>query len=314
MDIAKIKLKSKKTLNKNLKPLLMATLMIMVLELVCYSVSCFISAKWTFSLLALIVEALFIPGLIKMTIGATRDGKAKIEDLFSSTELFFKYIIIFLILFAMVFVLGLLEAIALRSLMAVMFFNAEISLALSIFLIAFGLLLAVAIMLVTIYIVVSFSQVFFVLVDEPELSVAGILVKSFDMMENYVIEYFYLVVSFIGWLILGLLSLGIIYIFIIPYMLIAMAYFYDHVKKDFSNYEGEKELESVPNEVKEVTVKPAKVEVKPKKATKSTAKKTTTTKKTTAKKTVTKSSTKKTKVDEPKKTNTKKTTVKKSTK
>lgn len=298
---AKLKVKAKKSLSKNLKPFLLATIILMVLEGICYVVADGTKAPWIASLLVLIVEALFLPGFIKMAMDTTKNKKVKLEDLFSETESFFKYIGVSILVFAVVFILGLLGAIAFRSLVAIMFFNAEISLALSIFLIVLGIILITAILLVLIYLVICFSQVLFILVDEPKLSVREILSKSFDMMENYVVEYFVLILSFIGWILLGAITFGILYIWVTPYMIITLAYFYEKVKKDFENYNGEEKEVSAVEPIKvasKTTTKKApakkttsKVAAKP--ATKATTKKATTTKaKAAAKKPATKTTTK----------------------
>lgn len=315
MDMKIFKTKAKKNLNKNLKPLITATIILMILEVTCYIIAGAISAKWTSYLLVLIVEALFLPGFIKMAMNASKNKKVKIDDFFSETESFFKYLGVILLVALMLFVLGLLEAIAFRSLVAIMFFNNDINIGLSIFLIALGVILIAAILLVLLYLAISFSQVLFILVDKPKLSIKEILSESFDMMENYIIEYFILIISFIGWLILGIFTFGILYIWVIPYMMLTLVYFYEHVKKDYDNYRGGKELDVPavkPKEVKsaskKTTVKkassssktaskaPAKKDVAAKKVTttKTTAKKATTTAKATTKPRTTKPSTKKT--------------------
>jgi len=299
MKSAKLKLKAKKNLTKNLGPLVIATLIFMIFEAIFYGVAKVVAAPWISSLLMLIVNALFLPGFIKMALKVVRGQKTTIEDLFSETELFFKYIGISLVLFAIFLILGLLAAIDFRSLIAIMFFNAQINIALAIFLIAFGIILAVAILLVTIYIAISFSQVVFVLVDEPKLSIKNILSKSFDMMENYIIEYLVLVLSFIGWFILCILTFGLLFLLIVPYFVVTAALFYEIVKKEYQEYE-EKEKSKELSSKKETIEKKVKKESAPKKtATKPVAKKTTrkaapkkTTTKPVAKKTTTKKSTK----------------------
>ena len=308
MDNAKLKLKAKKSLRKNITPLVIATLIFMIFEGVCYGVANAVSVKWISSLLLLIVEALFLPGFIKMILNASRNKKVKIEEFFSETESFFKYLGLFIVIFLIMFVLGLLAAIDFRSLIAIMYFNGDINLGLSIFLIAFGIVLAVAILLVTIYIAISFSQVLFILVDEPKLSIKEILSKSFDMMENYIVEYFILALSFIGWILLGIITFGILFILVIPYMMLTMAYFYETVKKEYQEYSGEENL--VTSEEVKVVKKAAskKAAAKPA-AKKTTAKKTSA--KPAAKKTATKVASKKpaTKATTAKKTTTKKTTT-----
>jgi len=50
------------------------------------------------------------------------------------------------------------------------------------------------------------------------------------MMYGYKWKYFCLGLRFIGWFLLGILSLGIGFLWIMPYMSISFAKFYDDVK------------------------------------------------------------------------------------
>ena len=309
MKNAKLKLKAKKGLVKNLGPFVIGALIFMVFEGVCYGIANAVSAPWISSMLMLIINALFMPGFIKMALKSSRGEKVKIEDFFSETELFFKYIGVSLILFVIFLILGLLAAIDFRSLIAIMFFNSQINIALAIFLIAFGIILAVAILLVTVYIAISFSQVMFVLVDEPKLSIRKILSKSFDMMENYIIEYLVLVLSFLGWFILCILTFGLLFILIIPYFVVTAAVFYEIVKKEYQEYELEENFKKIV--AKEPKKEETKKVVKKTTTSKTTKKPTTkTVKKPATKKTTTKKSAPKA---APKKV-VKKTTTKKSSK
>ena len=296
MDSAKLKIKAKNLLEKNFKPLIIATAILMILEAAAYFICCAMDKQWLASLIMIIIEALFIPGYIKMILNCSRGKTIKTEDLFSETESFFKYIGVMLVVGIIIGILALLAAIDFRSLISIIFYQAEISKALAIFLIAFGLLLAVSIILITAYIAISFSQVLFILVDRKEFSIKEILAESFDMMETFMLEYFILAISFIGWIILAILTFGLLFIWIIPYMLITFAFFYDIVKKDYEDYLKKEDKKQIKEEVKTV----AKKTVKKAPA----AKKTTTTKKTTAAKPAAKKTT-------TKKAATKKTTAKK---
>ena len=235
MNNAKIKEKAKKSLKKNSKPLVLATLIIVSLSLVCSFIGSVTNTVWLSFVLGLIVDALLMLGFIKMSSKAARNKKVKLEQLFSNTDLFFKYLGIYIILFVIIVILFLLAAIAFKSLAVVITYQAEINYGLSVLLIAFGLLLEVLIILVSLYLLMSFSQVLFIINDEPKLPIGKTLSKSFDMMEDYVIDYFLLILSFIGWFILGMFTLGILYLWIIPYVTVSCAIFYDKIKKEYDN-------------------------------------------------------------------------------
>ena len=70
----------------------------------------------------------------------------------------------------------------------------------------------------------------FILKDQPELANNGAIEKSMAMMEGNKMKLFLLDLSFIGWAILCLFTLGIGYFFLQPYMQAAHAAFYEDLK------------------------------------------------------------------------------------
>ena len=80
---------------------------------------------------------------------------------------------------------------------------------------------------------ISYSQTFFVLKDNPELKNNAAIERSMAMMEGHKMEYFCLMLSFIGWMLLGILTLGIGLLWVSPYMATTMAHFYEYVKEDY---------------------------------------------------------------------------------
>ena len=51
-------------------------------------------------------------------------------------------------------------------------------------------------------------------------------------MKGHKWEYFVLGLSFLGWMILGVFTLGILYFWLIPYMQVTCANFYESIKGD----------------------------------------------------------------------------------
>lgn len=80
---------------------------------------------------------------------------------------------------------------------------------------------------------ISYSQTFFVLKDNPELKNNAAIERSMAMMEGHKMEYFCLTLSFIGWILLSILTLGIGLLWVTPYMSTSMAHFYEYVKEDY---------------------------------------------------------------------------------
>lgn len=72
----------------------------------------------------------------------------------------------------------------------------------------------------------DYSQVFYLYLDHPYLSCREIMQQSKRLMNGNRIRYFYLIISFFGLGLLGILSLGIGLLWIIPYMTMTQAEFY----------------------------------------------------------------------------------------
>jgi len=77
----------------------------------------------------------------------------------------------------------------------------------------------------------SYSMTYYILKDNPELKNNAAIEKSMQMMDGHKMDLFLLHLSFIGWAILCLLTMGIGFLFLIPYMYTAQAHFYEDLKK-----------------------------------------------------------------------------------
>jgi len=97
----------------------------------------------------------------------------------------------------------------------------------SLFFILWSLLLIIPGIIATI----RYSQAYFILKDNPTISVLDTLKQSSEMMHGYKTDYFLLQLSFIGWAILCILSLGIGFLWLTPYIKTSNAIFYRELKK-----------------------------------------------------------------------------------
>lgn len=79
----------------------------------------------------------------------------------------------------------------------------------------------------------SYSMTNYILEDEPTLSPNKAIDLSREMMKGHKFDLFYLYLSFIGWGILCLFTLGIGFLWLEPYILTAQASFYQDVKGDY---------------------------------------------------------------------------------
>lgn len=77
----------------------------------------------------------------------------------------------------------------------------------------------------------AYSQTFFILAEDEKIGALDALRKSKKMMSGYKWQYFCLGLRFIGWFLLSVLTLGIGFLWFIPYMQVTTAKFYDEVKK-----------------------------------------------------------------------------------
>ena len=78
----------------------------------------------------------------------------------------------------------------------------------------------------------SYSQVFFIIAEEESIGVQDALKKSKRMMYGYKTQLFYLGLRFFAWSLLCILTLGIGFLWLIPYMRITYVNFYDAIKNN----------------------------------------------------------------------------------
>lgn len=76
----------------------------------------------------------------------------------------------------------------------------------------------------------AYSQTFFILAEDNNITAMNALQKSQKMMVGYKWKYFCLGLRFIGWGLLCILTLGIGLLWLLPYMQVTFAKFYDDIK------------------------------------------------------------------------------------
>jgi len=79
----------------------------------------------------------------------------------------------------------------------------------------------------------SYSMTNYILKDNPDLKYNDAIERSMAMMKGHKFDLFYLQLTFIGWGLLCLLTGGIGFLWLSPYMASAMANFYEDVKAEF---------------------------------------------------------------------------------
>lgn len=76
----------------------------------------------------------------------------------------------------------------------------------------------------------SYSMVYFILLDHPEYSSRQLLRKSSEMMYGHRMELFVLYLRFIPWVLLGIITCGIAFLWVGPYVTAAFSEFYLQLK------------------------------------------------------------------------------------
>jgi uncharacterized membrane protein len=108
-----------------------------------------------------------------------------------------------------------------------------------------GLLVAIFTFLWTLLLIVpgiiaglSYSMTFFILNDDPQITPSEAIRKSKEMMNGHKMNLFMLQLSFLGWFILGMLSMGIAFLWIGSYYAAALAIFYQELQGENSQREA----------------------------------------------------------------------------
>jgi len=76
----------------------------------------------------------------------------------------------------------------------------------------------------------SYLLTFYILRDEPSIGILDAITRSRQMMDGHKMEAFMLVLSFIGWFLLGLITIGIAFLWVGPYFSVTLAKFYDRIR------------------------------------------------------------------------------------
>ncbi|HDR7250971.1 TPA: DUF975 family protein [Bacillus pacificus] len=98
------------------------------------------------------------------------------------------------------------------------------------FAIAFFVLLAISIVgMIVMYF--SYAMTYYVMVENPEYSVSQAMKESKNLMKGHKLDLFLLWLSFIGWAILAIFTLGIGFLWLSPYVSTTTAHFYRYISK-----------------------------------------------------------------------------------
>ncbi len=77
-----------------------------------------------------------------------------------------------------------------------------------------------------------YSMTFYIIADNPSISGSEAIKKSKEMMKGYKWELFVLLFSFFWWYALGVITFGLAYIYVIPYVEATVVNFYEKIKPE----------------------------------------------------------------------------------
>jgi uncharacterized membrane protein len=79
---------------------------------------------------------------------------------------------------------------------------------------------------------IAYSMTYFILAEDKEISAMDAIRLSRDMMRGYKWKYFCLMLRFIGWWLLTILTLGVLSFWVQPYVMMTALHFYEDIKAD----------------------------------------------------------------------------------
>ena len=151
-------------------------------------------SKYVFSLIAFIIGGSINFGLASYFLKLARNQESSFTELFSGFHYFLKNFV------------------------------------LNFFIMIFTILWLLLLIIPGIIAILKYSMAYYILNDNPELKPLEAIELSKKMMNGHKERLFFLWLSFIGWFLLGIFTLGIGFLFIMPYYHATIANFYEDVK------------------------------------------------------------------------------------
>ena len=77
---------------------------------------------------------------------------------------------------------------------------------------------------------IAYSQMFYLMADDKNLTAGEAQKKSMDLMNGHKMDYFMLMLSFLPWILLTGITFGLAFIYVGPYLQLTLTAFYDKIK------------------------------------------------------------------------------------
>lgn len=78
---------------------------------------------------------------------------------------------------------------------------------------------------------IALSMCYYLVADKKTKGIKNTLKKSYDMMNGHKMDYFILEFSFLGWILVCLVTFGLALIYVLPYMTATYTLFYEDLKE-----------------------------------------------------------------------------------
>ena len=230
MDTVLLKRESRKKLKENYIEIISAMVILYALGILMVAVSDMMNIPLLSTLMGLVVSSFVIMGVITMVMKISKGKKTSLDDLFSKSYLFFKTFVLTFLVCMIVGIFMFFLGVALYGLYTSSGLWGICSSWVVTFLICLGIVLSMSLLVFTAYVTLSLSLVYFIYYDNPEMKIIDIIKQSYNLMDGRKLELFIMLFSFMGWFILGIFTLGILYLWLVPYVLVTMASYYNSVK------------------------------------------------------------------------------------
>ena len=115
------------------------------------------------------------------------------------------------------------------------FYNFKTALVAYILMLVFIILWMILLIIPGIIAAISYSMTFYIIADDDSIAPMNAIDKSKNMMDGFKWKFFCLLLRFLGWALLCILTLGIGFLWLMPYVQVTIAKFYDDVKANQVN-------------------------------------------------------------------------------
>lgn len=209
MSISELKIKAKNSLRGKYGEAIKLLLMLFGIQLFIGFVLEIINlGEFLSSIVSLLLTSSFQFGAISFFLKISRDEEVDYKELFSKTSLTPRYIVLNFVLVGLYFIGYLI------SLLSSYVFS----------------LFSVIVLFITCIIILNYSFVFYIGLEEPKLKIKDVFAKSRHMLNGHKMDLFLLTFSFIGWIFLGAFTFGLLYLWLFPYMAVTFSNFYNYLK------------------------------------------------------------------------------------